>query len=536
MKKSKTIVFLLSLFFLCMSVVEAKENPFVLDWKNDDKATAFQGVGIIDANLIYNDEYVNFRVDMNPYNEKISTVLRRYDHNGNVAKEKVLDYKIVKNVVTDGEYIYAVTFDIRSLYGGRSASVFSIDTAPYVSGGYNDTVGLSIVKFNKNFGIEEQFDFKYDDIDYLENDGDLMNMLMIQLFGRLLGYSTMTVDNNSIYFLQYGMGILSIDKDLKELSVFKIDYNPRSTKIKNYFEQVYDTSRLGEKLEEGIISLDKNENYYAYTSVDGIPDIATMMSMRKEYPTSMPVPSAMEVSRLVEEKPKSGHIGLTDAEGNKIWEEDLGEYTYAVNVELINDYVVAIVTGQFGSAIAVYDLEGKLVQVISNETAVYTHLVPTEVGFMVSKNEIDVSSCMAGEANLLLTDSYGSSSCAMYTTTEVYQLSFDISTNVTGEGEVNVNSESFAGEEQSVEVKPKFGWKVDKVVVTDKDGNEIEVKDGKFVMPASEVTIEVTFTKIIEEIIQNPNTAAVSIMGISLLAGGLGFIVNKNYKKLKFLK
>ncbi len=55
-------------------------------------------------------------------------------------------------------------------------------------------------------------------------------------------------------------------------------------------------------------------------------------------------------------------------------------------------------------------------------------------------------------------------------------------------------------------------------------------------MPTSDVIIEVKLKKIVEEIIENPNTAAISITGLVLVAGGLGYISYKNYKKLKFLK
>ena len=166
--KKRSIAFFLCLFFLCIGIVQAKEDPFALDWKNDDKATTFEQVGIIDANLIYNDDYVNFRIDMNPYNQKISTILRRYDHDGNLVKEKELVHKLVKNIVTDGEYIYAVTFDIGSMYGGYYAETFGIDPAQYGVSSYDDyEIGLSIVKFNKNFAIEEEFNFKESDLECL---------------------------------------------------------------------------------------------------------------------------------------------------------------------------------------------------------------------------------------------------------------------------------------------------------------------------------------------------------------------------------
>ncbi|MBQ2679249.1 MAG: InlB B-repeat-containing protein, partial [Firmicutes bacterium] len=51
------------------------------------------------------------------------------------------------------------------------------------------------------------------------------------------------------------------------------------------------------------------------------------------------------------------------------------------------------------------------------------------------------------------------------------------------------------GDEVTVTVTPKPGYKVEKITVTDSQGNEIPVKDGKFIMPAGNVTVSATFKK-----------------------------------------
>ena len=65
-------------------------------------------------------------------------------------------------------------------------------------------------------------------------------------------------------------------------------------------------------------------------------------------------------------------------------------------------------------------------------------------------------------------------------------------------GKVTVSPKNAAeGDEVTVTVTPNDGYELDKLVVKDKDGNEIEVteKDGKytFTMPASEVEITAEF-------------------------------------------
>lgn len=57
---------------------------------------------------------------------------------------------------------------------------------------------------------------------------------------------------------------------------------------------------------------------------------------------------------------------------------------------------------------------------------------------------------------------------------------------------------SFAGQTVTITTKANDKYALSKLVVTDKNGNEIEVKDGKFVMPESDVTITATFKENVE--------------------------------------
>ncbi len=551
MKKSKIIVFLLSLFVLCMSVVEAKENPFALDWNNTDKATTYSLLGAIDTNLVYGDGYVNFRLDMNEYTEEISTIMRRYDHEGNIIKEKKITDKVVINATTDGEHTYVLQLNIGYLRSQVKSlqETYGINTMATQGPSYSEEIGLSVIKYDGNFAIEEQYDFLYEDMEQLDNNDEFVGTLIMQLGGRLLGYDTMTADENSVYLLTYGMGVVELDKDLSELSYYRPDYNPESNTVKKYFDQVYKTSKLGSKMDNGIISLDSNEQNTAYTSLSCIPDLATIfsMDMRRSEKAVLNYDPEEDTCDL------NGYIGLTDSEGQPIWEKELTNDLLAINVKLIGDYVVAIGLSEDGTEILVYDLEGNLVQNITTDMVGYTHLLPTDNGFIVSKNTTDSKTChypvpesvepyseiseeSQDEVYNILYSLEGCVYCATYTTTEVYHLPYNINKETTGEGEVKVQDNAYAGEEVEVEASPKLGWMIDKLVVRDANGNEIEVKDGKFVMPSGEVTIEITFTKIIEEIIQNPNTAAISITGLVLFAGALGYIAYRNYKKIRFLK
>ena len=49
------------------------------------------------------------------------------------------------------------------------------------------------------------------------------------------------------------------------------------------------------------------------------------------------------------------------------------------------------------------------------------------------------------------------------------------------------------GEIVTLTITPAENYEIDKITVTDAAGTEIEVKDNAFTMPASEVTVTVTF-------------------------------------------
>lgn len=54
-------------------------------------------------------------------------------------------------------------------------------------------------------------------------------------------------------------------------------------------------------------------------------------------------------------------------------------------------------------------------------------------------------------------------------------------------------AKAFAGQTVTITTKANDKYKLDKLSVTDKDGKAVEVKDGKFVMPESDVTVAATF-------------------------------------------
>ena len=105
---------------------------------------------------------------------------------------------------------------------------------------------------------------------------------------------------------------------------------------------------------------------------------------------------------------------------------------------------------------------------------------------------------------------------------------------------VEVDKEStYEGDTVTVTVKPEDGYKVDEIIVKTADGTAVEVKDGKFVMPDEDVTVDVKLVEIIAEAepdTENPNTLdkapAYLAVGAVALTGlvALGYSIKKKFE------
>ncbi len=89
-------------------------------------------------------------------------------------------------------------------------------------------------------------------------------------------------------------------------------------------------------------------------------------------------------------------------------------------------------------------------------------------------------------------------------------------------GAVSSVQTAVEGEEVTVNAVPEEGYELSKIVVTDAEGNEVTVTNGKFIMPTSDVTVSATFVAA-----TNPQTGDniltyVFVGLVSMLALGFG--------------
>lgn len=117
----------------------------------------------------------------------------------------------------------------------------------------------------------------------------------------------------------------------------------------------------------------------------------------------------------------------------------------------------------------------------------------------------------------------------------VEQNLYNTETKTDGNGEVSISQDKAAeGEKIEIVVTPKEGYTLSVIKVIDENGNLIEVSNNSFIMPASDVQIEVIFEKnSSQDNITNPNTVG-TLLGIVFIGFGLSILISsKYYKKIK---
>ena len=118
-----------------------------------------------------------------------------------------------------------------------------------------------------------------------------------------------------------------------------------------------------------------------------------------------------------------------------------------------------------------------------------------------------------------------------YDSIQKYSFTYSVDVKDNKNGSILLDKENFKnGETIKYTVQPKKGYKLDKVIVTDANGNKVEIKDYTFVMPSSNITVEAIF------VVDNPNTSVFLGRGALLvfLVTWLSFILLKNIKVKRY--
>ena len=381
--------------------------------------------------------------------------------------------------------------------GGVFLDIVTDGTYLYTLAGFGDSI--SLVKLDNNFDIVKEYAFSKEisigiwDMFYSEVPLSGLNLLSV------------TEDGIGIIYVDYDMIFVTNDFATHSYVTYDEDI------LKKYFPELYGLE--GQPLTDVYYYNYKTNNEYIVLS-GIVPNECLTTSTECEYDST-------------------AIMTLQDKNGEELWSKEYTEYKEFLNTILIDDYIVTIGVKDLNdlapSAILVMDYDGNILQTIENENSYY-YLRASSKGLIVTNYQESLNTGNDGITKIN----------SITTSTEVYQLIYQIEALIAGKGQIKVVETSKSGETVKVTLIPDEGYTLGKITVTDKVGNKIVYKDGEFTMPSANVTIEVEFigeredNPLNQE--ENPETSditIISLIGISII-GGTAFIISK--RKLAWLK
>lgn len=556
MKKSLKKIFIIFISFFIFTLTASAENDyfdFVFENSkekilNEEK----EYIRMTDNNYDYQDGYVTSHITLrpNPKTEDeavLITALSYYDSTGKEITKKELENTIVLSLKSNDKDLYALVIkpnDACIEQENLNLDNFSLNNVLETLDETCQTTLFRLVRMNEK--LEEK---AYVDINIGENTSGsiFIGELILQEVGKILGYDTITINDDKISIFTLTGGVIEVDKsftsatrvEMTEIADLKKYYPEIGLEFENIEKLITDIQPLfqTENEEELIkllaemtprtipVSVDFNNKYKITSGLEFNTNIDERPS--ENYPLNIMLGNEEESQLFFS---AAGVLTLTDNENNLIWEKQSSDYMAYLNTHIINNYIVTIgvnikipediiMTGEVNESnlkintdILIFDYNGNLLQKIS-DNSVHLGLFPTKKGFITAN--IGINSLL----DLDLTSS-----------NKVYIMNNRIESKVEGKGSIKVDKASQPGEEITLDIKPEKGYEVGTIQVIDYNGNVIEVKSNKFIMPSSDVTILTTF------VVANPNTKAISIISIIILCITCGIIAIKYQKKIKWIK
>ena len=99
-------------------------------------------------------------------------------------------------------------------------------------------------------------------------------------------------------------------------------------------------------------------------------------------------------------------------------------------------------------------------------------------------------------------------------------------------GKVEIDSKAVNGQPVKLKITPDNNFELDNLKVADVDGNEIKVTDNSFVMPSTDVIVEVSFKEMAKD--STPATGSLNVtmlLSVVVAIFTLGMLVSKKYVK-----
>lgn len=495
--KIKKILFAVLLIFCSFLMVNAEENDiFKYDVTVESKAeywnAVIHNIAYYDQGYIVTDVY-----DSSNY---FSTKITKYNKNGEIVKEELLEDIGVTYVEVHGDYIYIV-----------SLVLVDSDAVAYVA------------KMNMDFEvISEYYDYDHD----IGNDvyGYVSTSNMYSAIS-----SYFTFEDDEVVLLTYS-GLLFLNDKFEKVNFLPLDES--SDEVTRILSELYS---------------------YNFDRIEGLSD-----SGYDIYSCVF----TNDVEYYIAEKKGILYMMAYSAD-KKMFTKTLSDGLYNsknIFMNVVDDYIVVM----SDEKIEIFDLNGSVVQTITLENAlakknialdennyyVFNNLRVGTNGFMYSICEIDYDESKSAPSynacdRFVLASGVSEvgdvNGTIAYPDVNYYNQSWylpvNITTKISGKGKVEVIETTRYGELVTFIVTPEEGYKIESIKVTDNEGNVVVFtdNDNTFTMPSSDVTIEAMFVKEVK----NPETVTFisAIVFVVLTISGIILYINRRkpvkYEKVK---
>lgn len=573
MKKSLFLFFFIGLMLVCITPVNAKDS-FYKEWETPSSLISDLEKGYETAdgdinpfitfrenNYGFGHGYVATRIEIQVKEEsqELTSYLTYYDKDGNVLYEEDLEFEIVLNAVSNGDYLYTFVFDfidssfvLRKL-DGKLKEVEELDVTNLIL-------------------VEDE-----------DGNTNVLNILLYSMVPKFIGYSSLSIVDDNLSLLYDTEEFLLTDLDLSKGTIEIFD----NAKLKKYFPELGLESEHIIKLEEEKKNSETSIPEGIYLFTDGESDYLVSSGVKLGtnenidldhgfvYPLDSTEPTGVDVGTIIEDNDPyrdylevDAKLGLFDKDYNNKWEVVNQDYVIFFGTKIVGNYIATIglnidmpessydsfilpeevlVDGlkniqdirdvvelvdtvdnriQINTDILIYDLEGNLVQTIHGEDNLFINLHDSESGFITTN---------IGKINEYINDQQVISGTSSVQTipvtmsTEVWHLSNSIETTVRGEGTIEVVEASRPGDPVTFVVEPKEGYVLSVIKVTDENGNVLTFTDNTFTMPNANVKIEAVFIK-------NPETTDIAVIALIISLASAIFIGYRHYKRCGWIK
>ena len=498
MKKGFNLFILGLIMFLgCLVDVKAdaiaapfvNKEIFIHDWDTQNKELSNEMLLLLEAKDSYEYGFVASDITLDYDTETVYSKLIKYSPSGKVVKELSFTNGYIPIIEVEGDYIYTLSIELDESEQGTNVFCVKYDT------------NLKEVE-RENLGNDEEL---------------LENIFIAILSSRMYGLDILSTDGKGNTYLLMFTGALAFGADYDGV----VDVSNNAPVLETYSWYLKMQSLSSDYLV--YVSHDSNDKYDVYSGAKDPNNCDVSLSPYYNLEGIEDVDSKACISA------ESGVITLYQGD-KEVWSKTYSDYNSIVNVQLVDDYIVAIGEKDEATEVIVVNISGELVQKIDLSER-YIFIDGGEKNFIVSAIiPSDSTSCIEDQVidgGIINVPNVGYTSdnsltCYEYRN-EVWYIPLTVETRTDGNGTVTAVESSRYGEDVEFTVTPKEGFVLGEVKVTDEFGNVVTFTDYHFTMPNANVLIDVTFLP------DNSDTSDFTIILLISIAfvACIVFVINK---------